>query len=76
MIVEGLLNHYQIIPDKKTINYAAAFALIEVLELLANNGADFSNCSLDFSRMTKTEHLAVFELLKNHSCRFDKNSKF
>lgn len=26
--------------------------------------------------MTKTEHLTVFELLKNHGCRFDKNSKF
>lgn len=76
VIIEELMKNYQIIPDEKIINHSAINELVEILELLANHGADFSNCGLDYSKMIYKRHLPIYKFLEKQGCKFNKYQKY
>lgn len=72
-IAEILLSEYKANPNEDvTIECAASYCFIEVLELLAKYGADFNECHLDYSKMISSDHILIFEFLKSHGCQFQK----
>lgn len=70
------MKNYQIIPDEKIINHSAINELVEILELLANHGADFSNCGLDYSKMIYKRHLPIYKFLEKQGCKINKYQKY
>lgn len=74
-MAEKLLNQYDIIPDKKNINFIAAAGLFDFFELFEKHNADFVNCELDFSLLINKCHIPIFEFLEAHGYQFKNNQK-
>lgn len=75
-ITESLLINFNVdLNDQFIIEFIVTKCLYEMIELFAKYGTDFNKVPLDYSKLTRSCHLKVFQILQKNGCLFQNQVK-